>query len=110
METHNVIPPQAQGALRPGRIITWLRDDDAPENLTNATITGTLRSRTTGVKRAISGTLLASDPNNGVFVWSFSPDDVSSTDWYDVQFTAAFPSGDSPAKTFTALWQVTEGL
>jgi len=111
METPNIIPQQAQGALRPGRVIVWLRDDDTPENLTNATITGVLRSRTTGAPRAIAGEFIIVDGAAGTFAWTFDAQDVAEADYYDVQFSASFPSSsETPAKTFTALWQVSESL
>ncbi len=110
METPSIIPAQAQGALRPGRVIVWMRDDDTPENLTNATITGVLRSRTTGVPRAITGQFIVANGATGTFTWAFAEEDVAEADYFDVQFVAEFPSSETPAKTFPALWHVSESL
>lgn len=98
------------GATRPSQLITWTRADGAPEILTDATLTGWLRSRETGVTRAIAGTLALVDGAAGVFRWDYAAGDVATAGTFDVQFVAAFEAGQTPAKTFVAQWTVAEAL
>lgn len=93
-----------KGGLRPSQIVTWTRSDGAAEPLTGATITGTITNRATGVTRAIAGTLTVTD--DGEFRWDYVAADVSEKGEFDVQFNAAFGSGQTPARTFIERWTV----
>ena len=97
-----------QGGLRPAQIVTWTRDDDTPEPLTGATLTGTITDRATDTTRAIAGTLTVTDGAAGEFRWDYVAGDVDTAGEYDVQFSAAFGSGQTPARTFVARWKVAE--
>jgi len=96
------------GGLRPSQIVTWTRDDGTPEPLTGATLTGTITDRTTEATRAIAGTLTVTDAAAGQFRWDYAAGDVATAGHYDVQFSASFASGQTPARTFVARWQVAE--
>lgn len=98
------------GATRPSQIITWTRADGNAETLTDATITGRIRDRATGTARAIAGALTVTDGAAGQFRWNYDAADVATAGSYDVQFTAAFLAGATPAKTFVAQWTVAEAL
>jgi hypothetical protein len=98
------------GATRPSQIITWTRADGNAETLTAATLTGKIRDRATGTTRAIAGTLTVVDGAAGSFRWDYVAADVVSAGTFDVQFVAAFASGQTPAKTFVAQWTVGEAL
>lgn len=98
-----------QGALRPSQIVTWLRSDDSPEDLTGATLTGTIRN-SAGVVRAITGTLSVTTAASGIFTWAYSAADVTSAGNFTVQFSAAFGSSPTPARTLMAKWVVHEQL
>jgi len=92
-------------ALRPAQEITWTRADGTTENLTGATLSGVIKSNTTGVVRAIAGSLALTDAANGVFTWTYVAADVVAGS-YVVQFTATFGAGLTPAKTFDSEWTV----
>lgn len=96
-----------QGALRPSQIITWTRSDDTAEVLTGATITGTIKNDA-GTVRAIAGTLTVTDGATGTFRWDYAAGDVATAGIYTVQFTAAFGSSPTPARTLKAQWLVYE--
>lgn len=96
----------SQGSRRPGQSLTWLDASGVPVNLTGATVTGAIRSRKTGTARAITGTLTVTDAASGVFTWAYSEADVADAGDFDVQFTAAYSAGVTPAKTFVAAWRV----
>ncbi len=99
------------GALRPSQQITWTREGvNAPEPLTGATLTGKLRNCDTGAIRAIAGTLTVTDGANGVFTWAYDAADVADAGLFDVQFTAAFGTSPSPARTVVGKWTVEEAL
>jgi len=93
-----------EGALRPGQVITWLREDEQPQELTGALLTGTIRSK--GQQRAIDGALLVKDAPGGVFLWLYAAADVAEAGTFDVQFTASFANGRSPARSYSAVWVV----
>jgi hypothetical protein len=77
------------------------------EPLTGATLTGTITNRATDVTRNITGTLTPTDnAAAGEFRWDFAAGDVSDAGEFDVQFSAAFTPGPSPARTFFARWKV----
>ena len=105
--TTPVLPPRVQGAQRPSQLIIWERDDGTVEPLTGATMTGTITNRATDVTRDITGTLTPTDnAAAGEFRWDFAAGDVSDAGEFDVQFSAAFTPGPSPARTFFARWKV----
>jgi len=95
------------GALRPSQIITWTRADDTPEVLTGATITGTIRNDA-NIVRAIAGTLTVTDGATGTFRWDYAAGDVATAGIFAVQFTAAFGSSPTPARTLKAQWIIYE--
>lgn len=98
------------GATRPSQVITWTRDDGTPEDLTGATITGKLRRASTGDITNIAGTLSVTDATAGKFTWAYAAADVATPGHYRVQFTAAFGSEPTPARTIVADWEVKEAL
>jgi hypothetical protein len=99
-----------QDGLRPSQVITWSRADGTAENLTGATITGSIRSIATGVTRAITGTLTVTTAASGIFTWAYSAADVADSGAFDVQFDASFGSNPTPAKTLLTPWLVDESL
>lgn len=102
------LPSVVQGSLRPSLQITWLRrNTETPEDLTDATISGTLRLHGSTELRAIAGALQVIDGPNGVFQWDLDTLDVATPGTYSVEFTAVFASGPTPGKTFGSTWRVT---
>lgn len=100
-----------KGARRPAQAITWQREGGGgAEDLTGATLTGSLRNRATGAVREIAGALTVTDGSAGAFRWDYAVADVADSGDYDVQFTAAFAAGLTPARTFVARWRVAEAL
>lgn len=99
-----------QGARRPSQAIIWQREGGGVEDLTGATLSGSLRHRATGGTRTIAGALTVTDGAAGVFRWDYAAADVADSGDYDVQFTAAFAAGATPARTFVGRWRVTEAL
>lgn len=77
------------GARHTGQTITWTRTDGTAQDLTGATLTGTIYDRATGVSRAIAGTLAALAPLNGIFTWTYDVADVVAGQ-YQVQFKATY--------------------
>lgn len=92
------------GALRPAQSITWTRDDGTAENLTGATLSGTLQPLG-GTKRAIAGVLTVTTAASGIFSWAYAAGDVVEGQ-YKVQFNALFGVDPTPARTYKAQWQV----
>jgi len=99
-----------KGGLRPSQIITWERADGTPEPLTGATLTGWIRPSNGGQVRSIAGTLTVTDAAAGQFRWDYAAGDVADAGVFDVQFNAAFGSGQTPARTFVAGWAVHDSL
>ncbi|MEZ4714303.1 MAG: hypothetical protein R3A44_44395 [Caldilineaceae bacterium] len=98
-----------EGATRPAQSITWYRGDlVTPEDLTGATLSGSLKYKVDGSKRAIAGTLTVTDGAAGEFTWAYHADDVAQPGAYEVQFTATFVAEPSVAKTLKTPWQVLE--
>lgn len=94
------------GARRPGQSLTWTqKGTTTAEDLTGATLTGTLLDLHTGDSRAIAGVLTVTDGPNGVFTWDYDAADVVAG-VYQVQFDASYGAGASPAKTFLSTWIV----
>jgi hypothetical protein len=103
------MPNAVQGGTRPSLLITWLQDGTTtPEVLTSATLTGTIGNAIGGggTVRAITGTLTVTSGAAGIFRWDLSAADVASAGTFEVQFSAAFGSGQTPAKTFLTRWTV----
>ena len=99
-----------RGGRRPSQLITWQRDGAGVEDLTGATLSGAIRNRATGETRAVAGPLTVTDGAGGVFRWDYAAADVAEAGNFDVQFTAAFTSGQTPARTFVARWSVLASL
>lgn len=105
------LPTVVQGSLRPSLQITWLRQGtQTPEDLTAATLTGSLRASGATSITAIAGALTVTDGANGVFRWDLAAADVATAGSYMVEFVATFASGASPAKTFSEGWTVAKSL
>lgn len=104
------------GALRPSQQISWTirnpggADDGAALDLSGATLTGKIALHGRGTPQAIAGTLSLIDAVNGVFRWDFDAADVATSGTHEVEFTATFGSGKSPAKTFLTAWKVNAAL
>ena len=98
------------GATRPSQVITWTRDDGTAEDLTGATITGKIRSLADGTTRDIAGTLSVTDAAAGEFTWAYAAADVATPGRFQVQFTAAFGTGATPARTDATNWEVKRAL
>ena len=100
-----------EGSLRPSQSITWTREGvNTPEPLTGATLTGKIRNCDTGTTRDIAGTLTVTDGANGVFTWDYAAADVAEAGLFDVQFTAAFGTSPTPARTVVGRWEVDEAI
>ncbi len=100
-----------KGATRPSQSVTWTREGlNTPEPLTGANLTGQLRNCDTGAIRAIAGTLTVTDGTNGVFTWAYAEADVAEAGLFDVQFTAAFGTSPTPARTIVGKWTVEEAI
>ena len=106
----DVLDSAVRGGQRPPMLITWRRRDGAYEDLTGATLSGWLRSRQTGALRPIAGALSVVDGPGGRFLWQYAPEDVGEAGEFDVQFSAAFPQGPSPARSYMARWEVKAAL
>lgn len=100
------LPRAVKGGLRPSPLITWTREDtDAPEDLTGATLSGTITDET-GAERPIAGTLSVLDGPAGKFVWNLALADVAQAGTFEVRFKAEFPGPPTPARSFAAQWKV----
>lgn len=104
------LPDRVRGGIRPSQSVTWKRESGEAEDLTGATITGVIRNRATGATRAIAGTLALTDASAGGLRWDMAAADVAESGSFDVQFTATFAAGLSPARTFVERWTVAEAL
>ena len=105
-----MLPNRVEGGVRPAQALTWKREDGSAEDLTGATLTGSIRNRATGTTRAIAGPLTVTDGAAGVFRWDYAAEDVAEAGRFDVQFDAAFTAGLSPARTFVEQWTVEAAL
>lgn len=93
-----------QGARRPSQLITWVDADGVALDLSGATITA--RITRGGVTTDSDGSFVVTNAAAGVFRWDYSAADVATAGVLEVQFTAAFGSAPSPARTFITPWQV----
>ncbi len=98
------------GAVRPGQIITWYTEDDEVVDLTGATITGRIVNMNTGAINQITGTLTVTDGPAGEFTWQYSDLDVATAGRMFAQFTAAYTTGPTPARTVIVEWEVKGSL
>lgn len=105
MTAQAMLPRAVRGGLRPSPLITWLREDGTPEDLSGATLSGTITSGA-AVERPIAGSLQVVSGPAGTFVWNFAAEDVAEAGTFEVRFTAAFGTPPSPAKTFAESWKV----
>lgn len=99
-----------QGGKRPSPIITWCDAEGNAEDLTGATITARIFNNTTGTDYTSDGTFTVTDAANGVFRWDYGDTDIGTAGQCDVQFTAAFGSGPTPARTRRTPWRVYEDI
>jgi hypothetical protein len=98
-----------QNARHTGQTITWLRDDGTPVDLTDATLTGHIRSQLNGATRDITGTLTIVTAASGIFMWAYSVADVATDGIFDVQIYATFP--DTLKDTsYSGYWTVEEEI
>lgn len=93
-----------QGAIHTGQTITWTRDDGTPQDLTGATMSGTITNVRTGVSVGVAGTLTATTPLSGILTWAYALADVAAAGRYRVQITASY-AGALDA-TYLADWLV----
>jgi len=101
------IAPAVAGATLPVQRITWLDADDLPVDLTGGILTGRVRL-STGPSRDITGSLVLTDADSGVFTWNYSAADVALAGTHEVQFTATFSS--QPMRTVIVRWTVHESI
>lgn len=91
-----------KGATIPTQVITWLREDGRPQELSGEPLTGKLRKG--GQVRLVVGALIVIDAACGVFEWKYDPADVAEAGAYDVQFA------DGSTKTFVSTWVVEDSI
>lgn len=106
------LPDRVQGATRPAMLITWLREDGTPEDLTGATMTAWMRrARTADAPVEVSGTLApTANADDGEFQWLVHDDDIAVAGDFDVEIVATFGSAPTVAKTFNTTWTITPSL
>lgn len=97
-----------QGAKRPSQSITWQDQDGNAVDLTGTTITARIRNQGTGVVRAADGAFVLVTAASGIFRWDYGTNDVGTAGHFVVQFTAAYSSGVTPARTISGKWTVHE--
>lgn len=100
------MPSAVAGATRPTPTITWTRADGTVETLTGGQLTGRIVNPKTGEGRDIAGALAVADGAAGTFTWTYDAADVALSGTWWVQFTAAFGSGATPARTLATEWVV----
>ena len=98
------LAPAVKGATHTPQRITWSHDDGTAEDLTGATLTGTITD-SAGTTRAIAGALTLTTAASGIFTWTYSAADVATAGTYMVQFVAAFGDGTKD-KTYKSGWTV----
>lgn len=97
-----------KAAKRPSQTITWTDADGVAIDLTGATITATITDRATGASRSADGVFTLVTPASGIFRWDYGTTDVGTAGTFLVQFSAAFGSNPTPAKTRRQSWIVYE--
>jgi hypothetical protein len=103
------LAPSVAGAIRPSQVITWADDAGVALNLSGATITGKIRA-SDGTSRNIAGALSITNAASGIFTWDYAAGDVATAGLFAVQFTAAFASGQTPARSIIESWLVYEAI
>jgi hypothetical protein len=98
-----------KGGRWPAQQITWEPEGGGVANLSGATLTGKIRD-SAGTTRAVAGTITVTNGPAGVFTWQYAAEDVAAAGLFDVQFTATWPDGLTPGKTFIASWTIAESL
>jgi hypothetical protein len=81
------------GARHTGQQITWTRTDGTAQNLSGATLTGTIKDVTTGVVTSIAGALSIVTAASGIFSWAYAAGDVDAAGEFEVQFKADYGGG-----------------
>ena len=99
-----------QNARRPSQTITWTDETGAPLDLTGATITARIRNIVSNQVVDSTGTFTIVAATGGVFRWDYSAEDVAIASDFEVQFTATYGSGPTPAKTVVAPWSVLRSI
>ncbi len=94
-----------QGAKRPSQLITWLDEDGNAVDLSGTTIAARIRDLA-GTARNADGTFTITNAAGGVFRWDYGVNDVATAGLFWVQFTAAYGSAPTPARSIVAEWQV----
>lgn len=84
------LQPAVEGARHTAQTITFARADEATQNLTDATITATIRDVRTGIETAATGTFTLVTATSGIFSWAYSAGDVATAGQYQVQFKATY--------------------
>lgn len=102
------LSPAVQDARHSGQSITWEDEEGNPQDLTNATLTGTIKPPV-GPSRAIDGILALADAPNGVFTWQYGALDVGTAGRHRVQFIATYPDTLND-KTFVTDFIIKESL
>lgn len=98
------------GGKRPSQVITWTDEDGTAFDLSGATITARIKNIVTGVTTDADGVLTITSAATGVFRWDYGTNDVLVAGLFEVQFTAAFGSTPTPARTLSAPWLVHEAI
>lgn len=81
------------GAVHTAQRITWQDEDGDAWSLVSSTITGTLRPRRGGTKRATKGTMvLVGTGSTGQFDWTYDAADVVEEEYW-IQFKATYAGG-----------------
>lgn len=93
-----------QGAIHTGQSITWTRDDGTPQDLSGATLSGTIQSVRTGASVAIAGTLAIVTAASGIFTWAYAAADVAAAGEYLVQFSASYSGALDTSRAYA--WRV----
>ncbi|MGV8951365.1 MAG: hypothetical protein ACOH2M_09705, partial [Cypionkella sp.] len=94
-----------QGGRRKGQRVVWWTEDGGREDITGATLSGTIQ-RPDGSTVAIAGALTLIAPTTGEFDWAYHANDVSVAGQSFVQFEAAYGSGATPGRTVWLGWLV----
>ncbi len=99
-----------QGARRPSQTITWTDDNGTALDLSGATITARIRNVTSNEAAASDGAFTVVTAASGIFRWDYSAADVATAGDFEVQFTAAYGSAPTPARTIVAPWSVLKSI
>lgn len=97
-----------EGAINTGQLITWTQEDGTAQDLTGATLSGTIED-VDGSTTAIAGTLTATDETNGIFSWEYAAGDVDTVGRFMVQFKADY-GGGSYDLSYAEVWIVERAL